>query len=91
MTIEMPVEVINKQGVHARPSSLIVRCAMEFRADILIRNETSGIESNAKSPLEIMMLNAPCGTGLTVIGEGEDAQAAVDAIVALIKNGFNED
>ncbi len=91
MTIEVPIEVTNKHGVHARPSSLIVRCASDFDAVILIRNETNGVESNAKSPIELMMLNAPCGTHLTIIGTGADAEAAVQAIVALIKSGFNDD
>lgn len=91
MTVEVQIEVTNKQGVHARPSSLIVRCASEFVATILIRNETNGVESNAKSPIELLMLNAPCGTHLTIIGDGNDAQAAVDAIVTLIKSGFNGD
>ncbi|MFT7617993.1 MAG: phosphotransferase system HPr (HPr) family protein [Planctomycetota bacterium] len=70
---------------------MIVRCAMEFSADIKIRNDATGFEADAKSPLEVMMLNAPCGTMLTILGSGTDAGAAVDAIKGLIEAGFNED
>ena len=91
MNVESSIGVTNKQGVHARPSSMIVRCAMEFSADLKIRNDDTGFEADAKSPLEVMMLNAPCGTKLTIMGSGDDAEDAVEAIKALIEAGFNED
>lgn len=91
MTVEIIIGVTNKQGVHARPSSMIVRCAMEYDADVVIKNEGTGFEANAKSPLEVMMLNAPCGTKLMIRATGPDAEAAVDAIRELIAAGFNED
>ncbi len=91
MNVELALKVSNKQGIHARPSSMIVKISMGFHCDVSIKNVDSGFEANAKSPLEVMMLNAPCGTSLVIIAVGDDAQLAVDAIAELITSGFNED
>jgi phosphocarrier protein HPr len=37
-----------------------------------------------------MMLAAECGSAITIRAEGPDAEAAVDALVALVAEGFGE-
>ena len=79
----------NKLGLHARPSAQITQVASRFASDIHIAR--NGRRVNAKSIMGVMMLAAGQGTVVTVDADGDDAQAAVDAIGALIDAGFGED
>jgi phosphocarrier protein len=79
----------NKLGLHARPSAQITQVASRFASDIHIAR--NGRRVNAKSIMGVMMLAAGQGTVVTVDADGDDAQAAVDAIGALIDSGFGED
>ena len=79
----------NKLGLHARPSAQITQVASKFASDIHIAR--NGRRVNAKSIMGVMMLAAGQGTVVTVDADGDDAQAAVDAIGALIDSGFGED
>jgi len=45
---------------------------------------------NAKSIMGVMMLAAECGSTIMLSAEGDDADAALDAIAAVIANGFGE-
>jgi phosphocarrier protein len=38
----------------------------------------------------VMMLAAECGSTISIRAEGADAQPLVDAVAALIANGFGE-
>ena len=78
----------NKLGLHARPSAQITQVASRFASDIHIAR--NGRRVNAKSIMGVMMLAAGQGTVVTVDADGADAQAAVDAIGALIDSGFGE-
>lgn len=80
----------NPQGLHARPSSALVKTASAFSASISIRNLNNGTEADAKFLLEVMTLAAAQGSKIEVVAEGDDAEEAVDAIVALIDSGFGE-
>lgn len=86
----LEVTVSNPQGVHARPSSLIVQLAANFESDITIEHVTEGFSVNAKSVMEIITLAAPKGTLLCVRASGTDAETAVRSIVNLIEAGFEE-
>jgi len=86
---EKEVTIKNRAGIHARPASLIVQVANEYKADISM--EKSGNRINAKSIMGIIALGAAYNTTLTVIAEGEDEEAAVAAIVRLFENRFEEE
>jgi len=79
----------NKLGLHARPSAQITQVASKFASDVHIAR--NGRRVNAKSIMGVMMLAAGQGTVVTVDAVGDDAQAAVDAIGALIDSGFGEE
>lgn len=89
-SVQRQVSVANPQGLHARPCAALMKTASEFASTVTVRNLENGVEANAKALLEIMMLIAPQGTSLQIEAEGDDAQAAVDAVVTLIENGFGE-
>ncbi len=82
------VIVRNSQGLHARPADLLVREASRHRAEILL--EKDGFRVDCKSILSLLMLGAECGTQMSLLAEGEDAEQAVAVIAELFENGFNE-
>jgi phosphocarrier protein len=81
-------KVVNKLGLHARAAAKLTNVASGFAADVwLTRNER---RVNAKSIMGVMMLAAGEGTTVLIEAEGEDAQAAIAAISALIADRFGE-
>ena len=87
--VEKNVVVKNRAGIHARPAASIVKIANRFSCDIKIKKDDD--EINAKSIMGIITLAAAYRTELTVIADGDDEQAAVEAIYALFENKFEED
>jgi phosphocarrier protein len=88
MSTEREVQIINKNGLHARPAAEIVKLASKFRSEItMVRDE---LEVNGKSIMGVMMLAAECGATLMVKAEGPDADQAVEAIAALVARKFGE-
>jgi phosphocarrier protein len=87
--VEKEVEVINELGIHARPSSMIVKTALKFKSSIFLVK--SGAEADAKSIMSVMMLAATSGSKVTIRAEGDDEGEAVNAIAELFKNKFNEE
>ena len=83
------VEVINKLGLHARPSAKLTQLASSFKSDVFMAR--NGRRINAKSIMGVMMLAAAKGSTLTLETTGEDEQEAMDALAGLISSGFGED
>ncbi|MES2178753.1 MAG: HPr family phosphocarrier protein [Gemmatimonadota bacterium] len=85
---ERSVQILNKNGLHARPAAEIVKLAAKYQSEItLIRDDT---EVNGKSIMGVMMLAAECGATLMLRAEGADEDAALEALAALIRNKFGE-
>lgn len=82
------VRISNKYGMHARPAAEFVKTANVYRCDIFVNKED--LEVNGKSIMGMMMLAAECGSEITIRAAGDDAQPAVDALVALVERGFGE-
>ena len=85
---ERTVMIENKNGLHARPAAEIVKLAAKFNSEITIVKDD--LDVNGKSIMGVMMLAAECGATLTLRAEGPDAEAALDALAALIANKFGE-
>jgi len=83
------VTVINRAGIHARPSAILVQTTKNYKSNIYIEKNNDRI--NAKSIMGIITLGASYGTELKIIAEGEDEAAAVDAIVRLFESKFEEE
>jgi phosphocarrier protein len=90
------VEVVNAQGLHARPAALLVQRARGFASDVALvlvsAPEGSGAEPgtrvDGKNVLDVMFLAAPCGAQLDLEANGADAERAVQALAALFAEGF---
>src|ERR1700683_2562342 len=79
--------VLNKLGLHARPSALFVKTASRFKCDVWV--EKDGERVNGKSIMGLMMLAAGQGSKLRVTCEGDDAEKALEEIESLIQRRFN--
>ncbi len=80
--------IINKLGLHARPSAQLTQIAGRFASEVFIAK--NGRRVNAKSIMGVMMLAAGPGATVTVDADGSDEQQAIAAIGALIQSGFGE-
>jgi phosphocarrier protein HPr len=85
---EREVKILNKLGIHARPAAEIVKAAGKFKSNITIIRDD--LEVNAKSIMGVMMLAAEFGAVVTLRAIGEDADAALDALAAVIAAKFGE-
>ncbi len=83
------VTVKNRAGIHARPASLIVKTANKYKSDLFF--ERGDTKINGKSIMGIITLGAGHKTEITVITEGEDEKDALNAIVSLFENRFEEE
>lgn len=89
---ERTLEVQNYQGVHARPSAMIVKLADQYKSDLMVcRTDDDQEEVNGKSIMGIMMLAAAQGTQLVFRARGEDAEELLDALEDLFKSKFDEE
>jgi phosphocarrier protein HPr len=86
--IQTQVKIINKLGLHARAAAKFVGCASSFSSTI--RAGVNGDMVDGKSIMSIMMLAAGKGTVLDLHIEGDDEQAALEALQHLIANRFDE-
>ena len=87
--ISRELQITNKRGLHARASAKFVQMVEKFNAEVWV---TRGSETvGGTSIMGLMMLAAGPGTSVTVSAIGPEAQAAVDAIAALVADKFNEE
>ena len=86
---EQLIKVINRAGIHARPSALLVQTTKNFKSNIYMEKGADRI--NAKSIMGIITLGAAYGTELKIIAEGEDETAALEAVVKLFESKFEEE
>ena len=84
----LDVEIINKLGLHARASAKLTQTASAYPCDVWL--ERNGRRVNAKSIRGVMMLAAARGAVVTIETDGAEADAAMDALVALIADKFGE-
>jgi len=82
------IKVTNEYGLHARPSTLLVKKATQFRSVLKIRKDE--IEVNGKSLLGVLTLAAAYGTELELIADGIDEKEMIEEIEKLFATGFDE-
>lgn len=87
--IEKTLRIKNKLGLHARPAALLVQEASKYISNIEL--EANEIKVNGKSIMGVMMLAASYNSKLKLVAKGEDAEAAVIGIEALINSKFDEE
>lgn len=83
------VRIENATGLHARPAGLFVETANRFRSAVWVAKAEQ--ESGGRSILGLMLLEVTPGTEVTIRANGEDEIEAVNALVRLIENRFEEE
>ena len=86
--IQAETTIINKLGLHARASAKLTQLAGKFQSEILIAKNNRKV--NAKSIMGVMMRAAGKGSVVQLETNGPDEQAAMDALLALIADKFEE-
>lgn len=81
-------EIVNKLGLHARASAKLTQLASNFPCEVWMERNNRRI--NAKSIMGVMMLAAGKGSKVIIETEGERADEALQAILALIADKFGE-
>ena len=85
---QVQTTIVNKLGLHARPSAALTQTATRFKSDVWLTKGTRRV--NGKSIMGVMMLAAARGATLVVEADGPDEDAALAALVELIGSGFGE-
>ena len=86
--IQTTTTIVNRLGLHARASAKLTKLAGSFPCDVFISRGERRV--NAKSIMGVMMLAAGIGSEVTLDTEGEQAQEALDALLALMADKFGE-
>ncbi len=90
MIAKRTLKIINMRGLHARASRKLAELALSFEdTRLVVRREDE--EADARSLMDLMMLGAGIGEEIEVEARGPDAEAALDAVEALITARFYED
>lgn len=83
------VVIRNKHGLHARPAAEFVKLANQFSSEVWVRKDD--VEVSGKSIMGVMMLAAECGSTIVIRTAGKDSDRALEALSALVTNGFGEE
>src|ERR687886_551366 len=83
------LSIINRKGLHARASAKFVQTVEKFDSDVTVTR--CGEAVGGRSIMGLLTLGAAQGTTITVTAKGEDADACLDAIAALVGSRFGED
>lgn len=87
---EAEVTITHPVGLHARPSVKFTKLAKTFVARVELATSTDGPWIDAKSIVKVMAAKAPRGTRLHLRADGDDADAAIAALVGLVNRDFDE-
>lgn len=91
-TASRDVVISNKLGLHARPAMQFVDLASQFKS--AVRVDAMGEEpaqADGKSVMQMIILAAVEGTPMRITADGEDAEAAVERLVKLVNDKFDEE
>lgn len=84
-----PIVITTETGLHARPAAVLAAAARRFTSDL--RLVKGGREANVRSLVSIMALEVAEGETVTVVGRGDDADAAVAEIVRTLTSALPGD
>jgi phosphocarrier protein len=89
-TVNGSVVITHDVGLHARPSVKLTKLAKGFASTLEIAGAAEGPWIDAKSIVKVMAMKARQHSTLFVRAAGADAQAAVEAVVSLVRRDFDE-
>jgi phosphocarrier protein HPr len=87
--VQRTVTICNERGLHARASAKFVKLASTFDAKVVVCRDDQCVE--AESIMGLMMLAAGPGSEVEMKADGPEAEAAIDALAALVQCRFEEE
>jgi phosphocarrier protein len=84
------VILIHEAGLHARPSVKLTKLAKTFAASIDLAVTPDGPWTDAKSVAKVMAMKAPRNSQLHFRATGDDAHAAIAALIDLVNRDFED-
>jgi phosphocarrier protein len=88
-SISKTIEITNKRGLHARASAKFVNVAAGLTAKVEVEKDGSRVVGT--SIMGLMMLGAAMGDSITIICEGDGAEAALAELAELVETKFGEE
>ena len=85
---QVEVEISNKLGLHARAAARFVHVASQFKSRVTVVKDDYRVDG--KSILGLLTLSARRGISLSLLAEGEDAEAVLAELESLVRDGFGE-
>ena len=87
--VTQKVQIINPTGLHLRPAGIFFLLSMKYTSNITFRYGINGT-ANAKSVLSVLGACIKSGDEIEIVCDGDDEAPALEALVALVENGFGE-
>ena len=89
MKVTVELQVLNELGVHARPATEFVRCALHYRTTTVrvLKGDQTFV---ASSILEILSAELDHGCVFILEADGPDAETVAEAFAALLRR-FRDD
>ena len=87
--LKKEIVIKNRTGLHARPAAFFVQVANKFESDIAIIKDSQ--EVNGKSIMGILMLAAEKGAKITLVVDGNDAEAAMDELSGILLHDIEQE
>lgn len=85
------ITIVNRRGLHARASAKFVGAVAALPEGVQVTVIKAPNEAAGGSILGLMMLGAAKGDEVEVLVDGDNAEALLAGLVALIASGFGED
>ena len=82
------LKIVNIKGLHARASAKFVEVVEQFDAEAEVSKD--GLSASGDSIMGLLMLAASKGTSIEVQTKGDQADALMDALDALVADKFGE-
>lgn len=89
--VRQTITIVNKRGLHARASAKFVGAVAALPEGAEVRVEKGSNSAGGGSILGLMMLGAAKGDTVELIVSGENADAVLAELTALIEDGFGEE
>ena len=86
--VSQKITIKNPTGLHLRPSGILCKEAMQYKSLITFKFREN--TANAKSVLSVLGACVKCGDEIELFCEGEDEDAALNALTGVIDAGLGE-
>lgn len=83
---EIKKNLLNKDGLHARPAGVLAKAASGFKSKIEVHFNQKKV--NAKSSLSLMTLGLDHNSEFVIMAEGDDSEDAIKYLSEIVDKEF---